>query len=182
MTPEALFIAALNDEETREAAFTKLVQRYKERLYFHIRRMVISHEDADDVLQETFIKVFKNIGNFKGESQLFTWIYRIATHQALDHLRKQSQKKGIQHQQLLDAKIDQLHADLYFDGDAAMQKFQKAIVQLPERQRLIFNMKYFDDLKFREIAQILDCSEGGLKASYHHAVKKIKYYLNGKEQ
>ena len=143
--------------------------------------MEISHEDADDVLQETFIKVFKNIGNFKGESQLFTWMYRIATHQASDHLRKQRPKKGIQHQQLLDTKIDQLHADLYFDGDAAMQKFQKAIVQLPERQRLIFNMKYFDDLKFREIAQILDCSEGGLKASYHHAVNKIKYYLNGKE-
>jgi RNA polymerase sigma factor (sigma-70 family) len=180
LNTEELFIAALKDEETREAAFSKLVQRYKERLYYHVRRLVINHEDADDVLQETFIKVFKNIQNFKGESQLFTWIYRIATHQALDHLRKQSHMKGIQHQELLASKVEQLHADIYFDGAAAEQQFQKALVQLPERQRLIFNMKYFDDLKFREIAEILDCSEGGLKASYHLAVKKIKHFLDGK--
>jgi len=180
VTEQELLVSALLDSETREAAFSHLIKNYKQRLYWHIRRLVLNHDDADDVLQETFIKVYRNIEKFRGDSQLFTWMYRIATHQAIDFLNKQAKYRGIDDNELLESKISHLESDVYFDGDEAALKLQQAIAQLPEKQRLIFNMKYFDDLKFKEIATILDCSEGGLKASYHHAVKKIKLFLDEK--
>ena len=180
MTEQELLIAALQDSQTRDAAFAHLVKNYKQRLYWHIRRLVLDHDDADDVLQETFIKIFKNIENFRGDSQIFTWMYRIATHQAIDFLNKQARRKRLDNGSLLEDKIELLESDVYFDGDAAALKLQKALAKLPEKQRLVFNMKYFDNLKFKEIARILDCSEGGLKATYHHAVKKIKLFLDEK--
>lgn len=160
-----------------EQAFNQLVAKYQERLYWHIRKIVISHEDADDVLQNTLVKVWKSLPGFRSESGLFTWLYRIATNESLT-LLKQKKRKFLapqgDHDYLLS---DQLEADPYFDGDEASLKLQQAILKLPEKQRLVFNMKYFDEMKYEEISAILNTSVGALKASYHHAVKKLEIKL-----
>ena len=150
---------------------------YKERLYWHIRKIVISHDDTDDVLQNTFIKVYKNIHKFKGESKLFSWMYRIATNEALTHLKKNSQIQSISSEELQQQTIDNLQADVYFEGSDIQLKLQKAIATLPHKQKLVFNMRYFDDIKYSEMSEILETSEGALKASYHIAVKKIEEFL-----
>lgn len=160
-----------------DSAFKELLTLYKERLYWHIRKIVVSHDDTDDVLQNTFIKVYKNIHSFKGESKLFSWMYRIATNEALTHLKRNSKLRNIDSQELQDHTIDNLEADVYFEGDAIQLKLQKAIATLPQRQKLVFNMRYFDDLKYSDMSEILETSEGALKASYHIAVKKIEAYL-----
>ncbi|GIJ96224.1 DNA-directed RNA polymerase sigma-70 factor [Capnocytophaga stomatis] len=174
---EKELITLLQDSKTRSKAFEFLVDTYQRKLYWHIRRMVISHDDADDVLQETFIKIFRNIDKFRGESSLFSWIYRIATNQALDFLKKKANERNCSIEDLQYSRSMHLEADVYFEGDEIQIKFQKAIATLPEKQQLVFNMKYFEELKYEQISEILDTSVGALKASYHHAVQKIKNYL-----
>ena len=164
--------------ETQEVAFKKLLADYKERLYWHIRKIVINHEDADDVLQNTFIKVFENVSKFKGNSNIYTWMYKIATHESLNLLSKKSRKLGISNEEWIEKRADQLESDVYFEGDAMQLKLQKAIATLPEKQRLVFNMRYFEEMKYEKMSEILETSVGGLKASYHHAVKKIKHQIN----
>ena len=170
-------ILRLTSERTKESAFKELLTLYKERLYWHIRKIVISHDDTDDVLQNTFIKVYKNIHKFKGESKLFSWMYRIATNEALTHLKKNSQIQSISSEELQQQTIDNLQADVYFEGSDIQLKLQKAIATLPHKQKLVFNMRYFDDIKYSEMSEILETSEGALKASYHIAVKKIEEFL-----
>lgn len=177
MIAEETLVQELKAKETQSVAFEQLVANYKERLYWHIRRIVLNHDDADDVLQNTFIKVFRSIDSFKGESKLFSWMYRIATNEALSFLKQKSKKLGISDGEYQDTIVQNLEADVYFEGDEIQLKLQKAIATLPEKQKLIFNMKYFEELKYEEISEILDTSVGGLKASYHLAVKKIEGFL-----
>jgi len=174
---ETLLIKQLQSSQDKESAFKTLVKIYKERLYWHIRHIVKSHDDTDDALQNTFIKVYKNINRFKGDSKLYSWLYRIATNEAITLLNKNAKRLQISNEAVKKLAIDRLKADIYFEGQAIQLKLQKAIATLPEKQQLVFNMKYFQDLKYREISKILDTSEGALKASYHIAVKKIENYL-----
>jgi len=174
---EKELILRLTSEATKDSAFKELLQLYKERLYWHIRKIVVSHDDTDDILQNTFIKVYKNIHSFKGESKLFSWIYRIATNEAFTHLKRNSKLRSVDKEELQDQTIDNLEADVYFEGSEIQLKLQKAIATLPEKQKLVFNMRYFDDLKYSDMSEILETSEGALKASYHIAVKKIEAYL-----
>lgn len=182
MTSELVLINQLKDVNSRNRAFSTLVKNYQERLYWHIRRIVMIHDDADDVLQNTFIKVFRNIENFKGESALYSWMYRIATNEAISFLNAKSRKMGVSDEALQKRMADELTSDVYFDGDELQLKLQKAIAVLPARQKLVFNMRYFDDLSYNEISQILETSVGSLKASYHHAVKKIETTLRENEE
>ncbi len=177
MTEEITILAQLQNPTTKEVGFRNLIQAYKERMYWHIRKIVISHDDADDVLQNTFIKIFKNIDNFKGDSKLYSWMYRIATNEAITFINKKAKE---QHQDVSDYKhhlISNLNSDLWFSGDEIQYILQQAIATLPEKQQLVFNMKYFDDLKYHEISDILSTSIGALKASYFHAVKKIEQFI-----
>ena len=178
MKQQNQFIKSLLSPETQEVAFKKLLADYKERLYWHIRKIVINHEDADDVLQNTFIKVFENVSKFKGNSNIYTWMYKIAIHESLNLLSKKSRKLGISNEEWIEKRADQLESDVYFEGDAMQLKLQKAIATLPEKQRLVFNMRYFEEMKYEKMSEILETSVGGLKASYHHAVKKIKHQIN----
>ena len=166
-----------NAGENPDYVFGLIVKRYQEKLYWHIRKIVITHEDANDVIQETFIKAWNNLGKFRGDSKLFTWLFRIATNEALSHLKHSRKKTRIHFIDLKNKLQNTLEGDNYFDGDETQLKFQKAILKLPEKQRLVFNMKYFDKMKYDEISEILGTSVGALKASYHHAVKKIKEIL-----
>ncbi len=171
-------IQNFRDPAKRDGTFTELVSKYQERLYWHCRKIVISHDDADDALQNTFIKVWNSLEKFRAESGLYTWLYRIASNESLTILK---QKKKLKNNFSIDEVVtnlgNELSSDPYFDGDQIQQKLQKAILHLPEKQRLVFNMKYYDDLKYEEIAKILGTSVGGLKASYHHAVKKIENFM-----
>ncbi|HSD07246.1 sigma-70 family RNA polymerase sigma factor [Flavobacterium sp.] len=177
MQDEKEYIFSLLNPKTQNEAFQKLMQDYQKPLYNHVRNIVLSHDDANDVLQNTFIKVFQNLKNFKGESKLFTWMYRIATNEALTFLNQKAKKSGISSAELQSKTIDNLKADIYFDGDDIQIKLQKAIAELPEKQQLVFKMKYFEDLKYEEISEIVGTSVGALKASYHHAVKKIEAFV-----
>lgn len=178
MSEEAL-IARLQAPDTREAAFRELVETHNKRLYWHIRRIVLDHDDADDVLQNTFIKIFRNIGNFKGESKLFSWMYRIAINEALSFLNNKAKKLGVGLDEMQEKMLDNLESDIYFEGGELELQLQKAIASLPEKQRLVFNMKYFQELKYEEMSEILETSVGALKASYHLAVKKIETFIKG---
>lgn len=177
MVSEQTLISDLQNKEIQSQAFEILVNTYKERLYWHIRRIVLNHDDADDVLQNTFIKVFRNIDGFKGESKLFSWMYRIATNESLTFLKQKSKKLGLNDMEYQERLVENLEADVYFEGDEIQLQLQKAIATLPEKQKLVFNMKYFDELKYEEISEIVGTSVGGLKASYHLAVKKLETYL-----
>lgn len=174
-------ISDLRNSRNQDFAFQKLVEKYQERLYWHIRKIVITHEDTDDVLQNTFVKVWKNLKNFREDSSLFTWLYRIATNESLTFLNAKKRHSLLPLNEVTDFLMDNLEADPYFEGDVIQKKLQKAIISLPEKQRLVFNMKYFDNLKYNEMAEILDTSVGALKASYHHAVKKIEDALTNTE-
>lgn len=177
MIQEAELVEKLKSKNNIDSSFKELVTLYKERLYWHIRNIVKSHDDADDVLQNTFIKVYKNINNFKGDSKLFSWMYRIATNEAITFINKNANRLQISNEEAQDLAINNLTSDVYFEGDAIQLKLQQAIAKLPHKQQLVFNMKYFEDLKFKDMTEILETSEGALKASYHIAVKKIKDYL-----
>lgn len=177
MQDEKVFIDQLLHPKTQHEAFRKLLQLYQKPLYNHIRNIVLDHDDADDVLQNTFIKVFQNLKNFKGESKLFSWMYRIATNEALTFLQQKAKKQGISNEELQQKAINNLESDVYFDGGEIQLKLQKAIATLPEKQQLVFRMKYFEELKYEEISEIVETSVGALKASYHLAVKKIEEFL-----
>lgn len=161
----------------KEAAFRQIVKLYQERLYWHIRKIVVVHEDSDDVLQNTFIKVWKALDSFRLESQLFTWLYRIATNESLTLLSKKKKNTLISFDNQDFDMYNSMRSDEYFNGNDAQAKLQKVLLKLPEKQRIVFNMKYFDHLKYEEMAGILGTSVGSLKASYHHAVKKIEKFI-----
>ncbi|WP_340154761.1 RNA polymerase sigma factor [uncultured Winogradskyella sp.] len=177
MIHESDFIARLKNPLTKEAAFRELLKLYKERLYWHIRKIVLSHDDADDALQNTFIKVHRSIDKFKGDSQLFSWLYRIATNESITLINKNAKRLQITNEEYQTKAINNLTADVYFEGDDIQLKLQKAIAKLPQKQQLVFNMRYFEDLKYKDMAEILETSEGALKSSYHIAAKKIEAFL-----
>ena len=174
---EKEFILQLLNPKTQNNAFQKLLSDYKRPLYNHIRNIVLDHDDANDVLQNTFIKVFQNLNNFKGESKLYSWIYRIATNESITFINKKAKISGATSNELKTKIVENLEADTHFDGNEIQIKLQKAILLLPEKQQLVFKMKYFEELKYEEISEIVGTSVGALKASYHHAVKKIENFI-----
>lgn len=150
---------------------------YKERLYWHIRKILISHEDTDDVLQNTFIKVYRSIGKFKGDSKLYSWMYRIATNESITFLNKRAKENKMEVDEYQLSFMSTLQDDVLFDGDEIQRILQNAILTLPQKQQLVFNMKYFDNMKYEDMSEILGTSVGALKASYFHAVKKIEAFI-----
>ena len=177
MIDEEELIIALKSPNESEKAFRVLVDQYKERLYWHIRKIVLNHEDTDDILQNTFIKIYKNIHKFEGISKLYTWIYRIATNESITFLNKNAKMKKITIGEVKNKLIENLESDIYFEGNQIQILFQKAINTLPQKQQLVFNMKYFEDHTYEDLSEILETSVGGLKSSYHIAVKKITAYI-----
>jgi RNA polymerase sigma factor (sigma-70 family) len=175
---EKRFIEELLDLKTQNTAFQQLIHIYQKPLYNHIRNIVIDHDDADDVLQNTFIKVFQYLKNFKGESKLFSWMYRIATNEAITFINQKKKKQNISSEELQSKLINNLQADVYFNGNDIQLKLHQAITQLPKKQQLVFKMKYFEEIRYEDMSDILGTSVGALKASYHHAVKKIEDYMN----
>jgi RNA polymerase sigma-70 factor (ECF subfamily) len=174
---DSVILSQFKNEASKRVAFHQLVQKYKERVYWHIRKMVIVHDDADDLTQEVFVIIWNKLHTFQGESQLFTWIYRIATNECLNFLNKKKRRFFLPIHDVnkeLSEKIDE-SSDI--EGDEIQIKLQKALLTLPEKQRLVFNMKYFEELEYQEISEIVGTSVGALKASYHHAVKKIEEYF-----
>ncbi len=165
------------DAPTKELAYTAIVKKYQERLYWHIRKMVVSHEDANDLLQNVFIKVWKGLINFREDSQLYTWLYRIATNECLTFLEQKKKKATLSLGDEDNGLSNMIKADKNFDANKLEWKLQLAIQKLPERQRLVFNLRYFDEMPYEKMSKILSTSEGALKASYHHAAKKIEQYI-----
>lgn len=163
--------------KTRDEAFNLLLSKYQQKIYWHIRRLVIDHDDADDLVQDTFIKVWKNLEKFRSDSQLYTWVYRIATNESITFLNKKKQRNNTPLDEVSTELSETLIASSYFNGDKVQLKLQQALLTLPEKQRLIFNMKYFDELKYEEISEITGTSVGALKASFHIAVKKIEVFM-----
>jgi RNA polymerase sigma-70 factor (ECF subfamily) len=174
---EIKLIASLKNPNTLNSAFKELINQYKERLYWHVRKIVINHDDTDDVLQNIFIKIYRNIHKFNGDSKLYSWMYRIATNEAITFINQRARKNNSVSEEVQKTLINNLTSDEYFDGDEVQIKLLKAIATLPQKQQLVFNMKYFDAIKYKEMSEILDTSEGALKASFHIASKKIKEYL-----
>lgn len=177
MQEEKAFLSELSNPKTQNDAFKKLLELYQKPLYFHIRNIVLNHDDTDDVLQNTFLKVFSNVKNFKGDSKLYSWMYRIATNESLTFLQQKAKKSGVSNEEVQNKAINNLESDVYFEGDEIQLKLQKAIAILPEKQQLVFKMKYFEEMKYEEMSQVLDTSVGALKASYHIASKKIEDFL-----
>ncbi len=167
----------IRDPETRNYGFNLLVRAYQQRVYWHVRKMVIDHDDADDLTQEVFIKVLKAIGNFREDSQLFTWIYRIATNECLTFLSKKKRRFFLPLEDVGKELSNKLDTASDISADDIQKKLQKALLNLPDKQRLVFNMKYFDELSYEDMSQITKTSVGALKASYHHAVKKVEEFL-----
>jgi RNA polymerase sigma factor (sigma-70 family) len=165
------------DPSTKERAFTAIIKKYQERLYWHIRRMVVQHEDANDVLQNMFIKVWNGLGNFREDSQLYTWMYRIATNESLTFLEQQKKRSSVSLSNEENGLTNQLKADKNFDANKIEWKLQLAMQRLPEKQRAVFNLRYYDEMPYEEMSRVLETSEGALKASYHHAVKKIEDFI-----
>lgn len=165
------------NEGTRHYAFDLIVKKYQQKIYYHVRRIVIDHDDANDVVQNTLVKAWKGLDNFREDSQLFTWLYRIATNESLTFLKQKKSKFNIPLADVENELSHSLISDPKFSGDRIVIKLQQAILTLPEKQRLVFNMKYFDNMKYEEMERVLGTSVGALKASFHHAVKKIEKYL-----
>jgi RNA polymerase sigma-70 factor (ECF subfamily) len=159
--------------------FRLVVERYSTRLYWHIRRLVILHEDADDALQNTFVNAWRNISGFRSESSLYTWLYAIATNEALALINRRARNAAVSLDDLGSFFANSIEGTTWFDGDEAQVKLQNAILQLPEKQRIVFNLKYYDDMTYEDMSKVLKTSVGALKASYHHAVKKIENFLSG---
>ncbi len=170
-------IPELTNAATRNAAFSKLVLFTQERLYWHIRKMVLVHDDANDILQNVYIKAWKAMDNFRGDSKIFTWLYRIASNETYTFLAQQRMKNFASTLEFEELLLSRMEADSYYEGDDMERKFQEAILTLPEKQRMVFNMKYYDEMKYDEIAEITGTSVGALKASYHHATKKIEAFI-----
>lgn len=176
-TSESEFIAQLSNPETRDEAFRRFFKLYSKRLYVNVRRLVANVDDANDIMQDTFMKAYQNIASFRGESSLFTWLFRIATNLTLNFLDKQSHEPSLVVFQNAEYGVENVQADEYFDGDELQLKLEKAIASLPAKQRIVFNMKYYDNLKYEEMSEILETSVGALKASYHHAIRKLRSQL-----
>ncbi len=174
MKKESQLIAELKNKLTQDKGFEKLLSMYKKPLYWHIRKIVLNHDDADDVLQNTFVKIFRGINNFKGDSKLYTWMYRIATNESLNFLKLKAKKYFQSSEEMMNTLANKLKEDPYFDGDDLQLKLQIMIARLPDKQKLVFQMKYEQNMKFKDISEILGTSVGALKASYHLAVNKIK--------
>jgi len=174
---EKELIADLKTEGKKDMAFHILVKTYQERLYWHIRRIVVSHDDADDILQNVFIKIWKNVDSFREDSALYTWLFRIATNEALSFLHKNRKQNIFSLDDSENHLSEEPRTDKYFDGDELQTKLQAAILKLPDKQKIVFNMKYFEEMKYEEMSEILQTSVGALKASYHHAVKKIEEFF-----
>lgn len=167
----------LQDTATQREAFAEVVRVYSEQLYWQIRRMVLSHDDANDLLQNTFMKAWANLDYFRGEAKLSTWLYRIALNECLNFLNRQRAEKHLSIDDAGAALVNKLESDPYFDGDETQKMLQKAIMTLPEKQRIVFNLKYFQEMKYEEIAEIVGTSVGALKAAYFHAVRKIENFF-----
>ncbi len=163
--------------ESRDYAFNLIVRKYQEKLYWHIRKLVLDHHDTDDTLQNTFIKVWNGLDHFREDSSLFTWLYRIATNEALSFLSSKKRRFLLPLVDVEKQLANTLDNDEYFNGDELQLKLQKALLTLPEKQRIVFNMKYYDEMKYEDMSEILETSVGALKASYHHAVKKIEKFI-----
>ena len=170
-------LVQFRDPATKERSFTLIIKKYQEKLYWHIRRMVVSHDDANDVLQNMFIKVWNALGNFREDSQLYTWLYRIAKNESLTFLEQQKKRASVSLSDVESGLSNRLKADKHFDANKLEWKLQVAIQQLPEKQRVVFNLRYYDEMPYEKMSQILETSEGALKASYHHAVKKIEDFI-----
>jgi RNA polymerase sigma factor (sigma-70 family) len=174
---DVILLQQYKNAATREQAFTRIVKKYQEKLYWHIRRMVISHDDADDVLQNVFIKAWKGLEQFREDSQLYTWLYRIATNESLTHIDKTKRKSTLNYDDIAGNLADKVVAESNFNGNRLEWKLQLAIQALPEKQRAVFNLRYYDEMPYDKMSEVLETSEGALKASYHHAAKKIEAYL-----
>lgn len=172
---ENILIKRLKDKDTRHGAFSDVVRNYSEPLYWHIRRMVLSHDDANDILQNTFLKAWTGLDGFLGNAKVLSWLYRIATNETLTFLSRNNSTISIETAEQFS---EQLEADEWYDGDSLQTRLQAAIQSLPPKQRMVFNMKYYDNMKYEDISSILGTSVGALKASYHLAVKKISTFFN----
>jgi RNA polymerase sigma-70 factor (ECF subfamily) len=170
-------LQSFKDPSTKERAFTAIIKKYQEKLYWHIRRMIIDHEDTNDVLQNMFIKVWKGLENFREDSQLYTWLYRIATNESLTFLSQQKKRSSVSLSDVESGLSNKLKSDTNFDANKLEWKLQLGIQNLPEKQRLVFNLRYYDEMPYEEMSKVLDTSEGALKASYHHAAKKIEEFI-----
>lgn len=177
MLDEQNLIQQLKDKSTQDKAFRSLMTLYKERLYWHIRKIVISHDDTDDVLQNTFVKVYRNIDNFNADSKIYSWMYRIATNESITFINKRAKQKSVDISEYHKELASTLQYDNLYNGSEIQLILQKAIATLPQKQQLVFNMKYFDEMKYTDMSDILDTSVGALKASYFHAVKKIEKFI-----
>ena len=180
MSPQAddqELLQSFKDPLTREKAFTGIIKKYQEKLYWHIRRMLVDHDDTNDVLQNMFIKVWKGLENFREDSQLYTWLYRIATNESLTFLSQQKKRNSISLNDVETGLSNKLKSDTNFDANKLEWKLQLGIQNLPEKQRIVFNLRYYDEMPYEEMSKILDTSEGALKASYHHAAKKIEEFI-----
>ena len=176
-TEESIIVDQLKNPELRSAAFNVVVRKDQRMRYFHIRRLVGTHEDADDVLQNTFLKAWRAIDRFRADSSLKTWLYKIATNESLSHIQKRTKRSFTDIEDLQNDLRHSLSGGPYLDGDEIQMKLQRAVEALPERQKLVFSLRYFEELKYDEIASILELSVGSLKASFHHAVKKVEKSL-----
>jgi len=170
-------IALIQNSNSKEKGFNLLLEKYQERLYWNIRRIVVAHDDADDVLQNTCIKIWRGLDKFRAESGLFTWLYRISVNESLQHIKQNKKHTLFLQDDTQTLLLDKLESDVFFEGDEIERKLQEAIIKLPKKQRLVFNMKYYEDLKYDQISEILGTSVGALKASYHLAIKKIEVFL-----
>lgn len=176
-TQDSELLTLFRNPSTKESAFTAIIKKYQERLYWHVRRMVVEHEDANDVLQNVFIKVWKGLENFREDAQLYTWLYRIATNECLSYLEQQKKRTSISLDVPENNLENKIKADKHFDPNKLEWKLQLAIQQLPEKQKIVFSLRYYDEMPYEEMSRVLETSEGALKASYHHAVKKVEDYI-----
>lgn len=174
---DAQILIQFKNSSSQHDAFTQLVKKYQQKLYWHIRRLVIDHEDTNDVLQNTFIKVWNALSGFKGESQLYTWLYRIATNESLNFIEQKKRKTMSDINELSDEFMSKLKADPVFDSNRLECQLQLAIQQLPEKQKVVFNLRYYDEMSYEDMSRILETSAGALKASYHHAAKKVEDFI-----
>ncbi|HZF65649.1 MAG TPA: sigma-70 family RNA polymerase sigma factor [Chitinophagaceae bacterium] len=174
---DAELLVQFRNPQSKEAAFTTIIKKYQEKLYWHIRRMVVDHDDTNDVLQNVFIRVWNGLENFREDAQLYTWLYRIATNESLTFLEQQKKRSAVSLSDVESGLSNKIKADRHFDPNRLEWKLQLAMQQLPEKQRLVFNLRYYDEMPYEEMSRILETSEGALKASYHHAVKKIEDYI-----
>jgi RNA polymerase sigma factor (sigma-70 family) len=174
---DAELLIQFREPATKEAAYTAIIKKYQERLYWHIRRMVVDHDDANDVLQNVFIRVWNGLVNFREDAQLYTWLYRIATNESLTFLEQQKKRSSVSLSDVESGLSNKIQADKHFDANKLEWKLQLAIQKLPEKQRAVFALRYYDEMPYEEMSRVLETSEGALKASYHHAVKKIEDYI-----